>query len=126
MDIFELTGGYIARPASQAAADASSSVARNLAESLLLQNKEAGTRYDLTSDAPVPVAFGACGAAHVVVIQTTGSVVARLTSSAGATQAIPVGPLAVILSADTPFTAIDLTRPAGVETTVQVFLGEKV
>ncbi len=82
--------------------------------------------YELDDDAVQTVAFGPLDNAHVVLIKTVGGKVrARLTSADGSQQSIPVDSFMVIVSESVPFTALDLTRVAGVTTTVKVLLGEK-
>ncbi len=126
LEVFELTGSFGARPTSGfAPADQAAIVARTLVESLLLKGKQA-SRYDLTVDGAQTVSLGGLSQAHVIVLESTSRVVVRLTSAEGATQAIPVDGLLVLMSESEAFTAIDLARAAGVETIVQVFLGEKL
>ena len=55
---------------------------------------------------------------------TGGKVRVRLTSADGATQAVPVDSLLVLVDRATTVSAIDLTRTPSTSTRVQVFLGE--
>ncbi len=52
-------------------------------------------------------------------------VTVRLTSADGVQQSIPCDGELMITSRSVPFTAVDLTRVAGQETRVKVFLGQK-
>lgn len=98
-----------------------------LTESLGLKNGVPMPDIELTSDAAVPVTFPAGIAnVHVVVARTVGGeATLAATSSKGSLQAIPVKPLAVLMSTVTPFTALQLTRQAGVAVTVRLFIAEK-
>ena len=81
--------------------------------------------YKLTVDSAVGVGFGGVTSAHVVVLFSDRKVRARLTSADGSAQAVPVDGFFSVICATVPYTAIDLTRVAGQETRVQVFVGEK-
>lgn len=123
-DVFTLSGGFTVVPtADPASGDPALSVV--LAESLQLSAKTVAT-YALTADSPVSVDFGGVTNAGVVSIRAVGGKVrARLTSADGSTQAVPIDPLGVFLCREVPVTAIDLTRVAGQDTNVVVFLGEE-
>ena len=80
----------------------------------------------LTADAFQAVALGGIANVHVLVVQVPGGkATLRLTSAAGAQQLVPVEELFILISLSVPLTSIDVQRPAGVTTNVQVFLGEK-
>ncbi len=66
------------------------------------------------------------GGAHIVVLHAYGGKVrARLTSTDGAQQSVPVDPIHVTISQSVPITGLDLTRVAGAGTvSVRVFLGQ--
>lgn len=98
-----------------------------LEEALGLKNGVVMPDIELTSDAAVPVTFPAGIAnVHVIVARTVnGEATLAATSSKGSLQAIPVKPLAVLMSTVTPFTALQLTRQAGVAVTVRLFIAEK-
>lgn len=122
-DTFKLRGEYSTHPLT---GDVSGELVLSslISESLALSNKAVG-HYDLTTDAVQAVDLGGLTAVNVIVLKTRGGKVkARLTSSDGATQAIPVDDFALILSQSVNYTALDLTRVAGVETIVDVFLGQ--
>lgn len=122
---FRLQGSYTATPCScgGCSGDASLSAAINECVQLV---KETYTTIQLTADATTPVAFGDCTAANVVVMRTVGGKVkARFTSADGSQQAIPVDAFFAVISGAVPFTAIDITRVSGQETTVRVFLGQQ-
>lgn len=124
MDGFRLQGGYTVTPLSSVTSFA------QVVEAVIdeLVTLEARTSYDvaLTVDTPVAVSFGGVTNANVVVLKALGGKVrARLTSADGATQAVPFDTYLILMSDTVPITAIDLTRVAGVDTTVRVFLGDK-
>lgn len=97
-----------------------------LIETLGLKRKHLDD-IELSADAPVDVSFGGLTNAHVVILKALGGKVrARLTSADGAAQSVPVDPLCILLAGKVPITAIDLTREAGVSTTISIFLGERV
>jgi hypothetical protein len=122
-DTFKLQGEYSAGPYSggESGLIALSSL---IDESMTLANKAVGY-YDLTSDSVQTVSFGGLASASVIVIKATGGKVkARLTSADGTTQAIPIDGFMVLMSRSVPYTALDLTRVAGTETLINVFLGQ--
>ena len=82
-------------------------------------------KVTLTSDAAYTVLLPFTNA-HVIQIKVSGGeVIARLTSSHGVAQVFGVDPYACIFAKTTPFTAITLTRPAGVECTAKIVLASK-
>jgi hypothetical protein len=123
-DVFNLAGTWTTTPASGSPSGAVS-LATPIEETETLVAKH----YDevaLTVDSPVSVSFGGGVAnAHVIILKAIGGKVsARLTSTDGATQSVPVDSLLILLADTVPVTAIDLTRVTGQATTVQVFLGQ--
>jgi hypothetical protein len=84
------------------------------------------SKYTLDGDAPVSVDFGGLTEANFIVVsvQSGGHVRARITSADGVDAEVPVDPMAVLASRRVPITALDLTRDPGVETVVEVYLGE--
>jgi hypothetical protein len=125
-DVFRLRGEYSATPATidVPGVAASGEALGEFIQALYLAQK-AQFQLTLSGDAPVSVAFGALDAAHVVIIQTPSKVRARITSADGSLQSIPVDPLLILMASAVPLTAIDLTRLAGVNTEVSVFLGKR-
>jgi len=84
------------------------------------------SKYVLLSDVPQVVAFGGVASANVLMVSTLyGHVVVTVTSNDGASQSFPADPMALIVSRSVPFTAVSITRDTGVDTTVEVFLGQK-
>lgn len=80
----------------------------------------------LTTDNPVVVSLGGLDDAAVVILRATGAKVkATLASADGAAEVVPVDPLLIVVSREVPFTALTLTRAAGLDATVKVFLGQK-
>lgn len=99
-------------------------LAASIDEELVLTEKFYNS-IPLNTDAPVTVNFGGVTNAHVLILKATGGKIrARLTSTDGAAQAVPVDDMHVSISRSTPITALDLTRLPGVVTTVDVFLGQ--
>lgn len=123
-DSFQLVGNYSTTPAPPGASGAMSFVGA-ISESLSLTRKDFDTVV-LDVDTPVSVNFGSgvTSAAVVLLKATGGKVRARLTSTDGSQQAVPVDDLQILVSQSVPFTAIDLTRVPGVLTSVDVFLGQ--
>lgn len=81
--------------------------------------------YTLSTDSPVNVDLSGLSEAHYLTVRSSAKVRVRITSADGNNQAIPVNPFAIIVCSGEPITAIDLTREAGVETTVEVFFAQE-
>lgn len=123
-DVYSLQGSYSTKPTG-GNPSGDPEVEALLSERVTLQNKTLGL-YDLSADAPVAVDFGGLTNVNVLVIKTVGGKArVRVTSTDGSTQAIPVDSLLILHTKSVPITAIDLTREAGIDTTVRVFLGER-
>jgi len=123
-DIFQLSGSYVVNPA-VGAPSGLGGIETPLSECVVLDQKVLRD-YVLTSDAPVDVDFGNVPSAHVLIVKSVGGKVrVRITTADGATQAVPVDSLLILLSLSVPFTAVDLMRVVGTRTIVQVFLGER-
>jgi hypothetical protein len=84
------------------------------------------SQYTLTVNTPVAVMLGGVGTVNVLQVKVVSGdhVRVRITSADGATQAIPVDTVLVLMTRDIGITAIDLTRDLGVETVVEVFVAE--
>ncbi len=94
-------------------------------ETVYLQGVPLTAEYHLIADLAQVVALGPLASAGFVMVKARGGKVkARITTTDGATQAVPVDSFAVWISDAVPVTAIDLTRVAGVETWVTVILGQ--
>lgn len=123
-DSFELIGSYKTEPLG---GDTSFEPVLTAAFNEALQlTKKRSDCVSLSADPAEAVSFGGVTNAHVVILKVLSgaSVQARLTSTHGATQSIPVNTALVLLSTTNPITAIDLIRSAGTASVVQVFLGE--
>lgn len=117
---FELAGALAVTPLEGDGPD----IGEVISELVALEEFKLAT-YTLGDDAAVDVDFGGLASANVVVIKVTGGKVrVRLTSADGATQAVPVDSLFVLVDRATSVSAIDLTRTPSTSTRVQVFLGE--
>lgn len=96
-------------------------------EQILLKNRLVDV-VNLISDVATVVSFGGLASACVVSLRvitpSAGKVLAALTHADGVAQSIPIDPLQFIISLASPFTAITLTRSAGVAASVEVMLGE--
>jgi hypothetical protein len=124
-DVFRLSGEFSAAPATfELGIQQAPEFLAPLLHSLYLVRR-LNTVAVLSGDSPVAVNFGSLSGAHVLILQSTSKVRARLTSSDGSAQAVPVDPLAILLTLAVPVTALDLTRLTGVNTEVNVFLGER-
>lgn len=77
----------------------------------------------LTSDAPVVVALDGM-TVNLLRIEATGKVDVTLTSADGSAQVIAVDDFLVLGSKSVAYTAVSLTRAAGVATTVAVQIGQ--
>lgn len=127
-DVFKLHGDVSLGGSGGCGSSSSGSpnVIMSLDETMALAKAAVVGEYSLTTDAVQVVSFGGIASAALVIIKVIGGKVkARLTSADGATQAIPVDSLALILSGSVPYTALDLTRVPGVSVVVKVTLGEK-
>lgn len=123
-DAFKLLGSYEFTPLTQPSSFAQSTTAP-VSESVTVSAKMS-TDVTLTTDSPTVVPFGGVTNAHIVILKSTGGKVrARVTSADGSAQAIPFDTYWILMSDSVPITAIDLTRVAGTETTVRVFLATK-
>jgi len=123
-DQFLLSGGYSTTPLGSPLSFAAG-VSAVIQEPLTIKAKHV-SEIDLSVNTPVAVDFGTLAGAHVVLLKAVGGKVkARVTSTDGATQAIPFDTYFILMSDSVPLTAIDLTRLTDVPTTVRVFLGEK-
>jgi hypothetical protein len=123
VDVFRLAGEYSSAPTVELPPGLIA-VAARINEHVLL-NQKITIEYTLTGDTPVPVSFGSLASVSVLVIRATGGKVrVRITSADGNDQAIPADPWLILLAGSVPITAIDLTRVAGVQTSVEAFLGE--
>ena len=121
--LFKFLLSYILGPQKDATSgdpDASAS----FEELIYLQDASVGARYTLSSDAAQPINFAGLASAGAIVLVGTGKFTAVLTSSAGATQRVPVDTILALTCQGAPVTAIDLLRTPGVLVTVKVFLGE--
>lgn len=123
-DVFKLLGSYTTAPYS-GAPSAAPTLAAVLDEQLALKAKSI-QEYRLEADPAQVVDFGGLAAAHVLIVKCVGGKAKlRLTSADGVEQVIPVDSFAMLFSESVPYTALDLTREAGIEVTATIFLGEK-
>lgn len=125
-DRFRFSGSYTLEPALGAPSG-------GVVSSAPVQEQETLTRkaqltVDISDDNALAIALGDMSAGvNVIFIRATGGKLrARLTSTDGSQQAIPVDPLLFLISESVVATAIDLTRVAGSTTTVtvEIFLGQ--
>lgn len=121
---FTLQGDVTSRP-SDCADSGAFTVQARLDERLSLGVATQRT-YVLDADAPFVVDLTEFAAGvHVLVVKVEPSLhtVLAVTSADGAAQVVPVETLHVTISRTVPITAITLTRTAGQDTTVRLFLG---
>jgi hypothetical protein len=125
VDVLAITGTVQTTP-SDITSSGLPSVIAQLAETMLLSTRSVPGRYDLTSDSPQAVSLGALTAVNFLFIKVSGGghVRVRVTSTDGATQAVPVDSVYFSTCSLVAITAIDLTRDPGVETLVDVILGQ--
>jgi hypothetical protein len=120
---FTLNGSYQSLPL-DGSPSFSASIIAQINETTTI-GKQVAQTIELASDSPEAVAFGDVVGASVVVIKAIGGKIrVRVTSADGSQQAVPCDSFIILMSETVPVTAIDLTRTTGVNTTVQVFLGE--
>lgn len=84
-------------------------------------------KVELLTDDPVEVSLGSADDVNFIQLRAVGGKVrARLTSADGTSQSVPVDPYFLVISKSVAFTAIDLTREAGVlGVAVKVLLGQQ-
>ena len=122
-DTFKLSGSYDVAPLGSSLSFAPTGTAA-ISESRGIKAKEVSELL-LSVDTPVAVPFGGVANANIVILKAVGGKVrARFTSADGSLQSIPFDTYLILMSETVPVTVIDLTRVAGTETTVRVFLGE--
>ncbi len=94
--------------------------------SVVFEQIYAAGEFDLTSDAPVSINLGAVSATiNFIVVRVKGGYVkVDLTSTLG-TASLFVEPRIELRSDNNPYTVLTLTRPVGVEVTVNVFVGKR-
>jgi hypothetical protein len=84
------------------------------------------TEMNLILDPAYTVNFGGVTNAHIVILKSTnGKVLATITTADGTSQVVPFDTYWILMSEASPVTALTLTRVAGVETTVRIFLAEQ-
>lgn len=76
--------------------------------------------YDLTTDGAHVVSLGGLASASVVVIKPDGKVTVTLTNADNVAQLVTTDQLLIIMCQGTPYTAVSLTRAAGIETNVRI------
>lgn len=127
MDVFKLEGRWLTRPSVDPVSADMEARSTPIFELVNLAKKLVD-EYDLTSDAVQSVSLGglAAAGAHILIVKVTsgGEVKVRITTTDGATQAIPVNSFLVLICTTNPITALDLTRTTGVEAIVKVFMGQ--
>ena len=96
-----------------------------LDESIQLAQMHQCTLF-LGADSPVDVPFGTMTSGNFLFVKSTGRVRVRITSADGVQQALPVDGVLLQFSESAGLTAVDVTRVAGQDTTVDVLIGQKV
>jgi hypothetical protein len=123
-DAFALTGSYTTTP-NTGAPSLLAGLGAPIDEEFQISEKALVAGLDLSVDSAVVIPFGSVTNANIVIIKSpVNKVKARLTSADGSVQAIPVDGVLILISQTVPFTALDLTRLPGVDTVVDVFLGQ--
>ena len=122
-DFFKLHGDFQTIPVS-AARGVDPQVASPIDERFAVSQK-AISDVQLTDDAPVDVDMSNLAEASVVIIKSDHKVRARLTSTDGSQQAVPVDGLLILVCRAVGVSAIDLTRLTGVDTNCKIFLAKK-
>ena len=122
-DTYLLSGSWDVQPSGGIFVSGCPDITTPINETLQLGQKQL-FETTLTVDSPVVVDFGGVVDASVVFISCDRKVRARLTSSDGTDQAIPVDGLFQLIARTVFVTALDLTRVVGQDTKVKVFLGQ--
>jgi len=123
-DSFKLTGSYDVTPLTAPLSFAQIQSAP-INEALTIKASMV-TEMDLILDPAYTVNFGGVVNAHIVILKSTnGKVLATLTTADGTAQVVPFDTYWILMSEASPVTALTLTRVAGVETTVRVYLAEQ-
>lgn len=81
------------------------------------------TVQELTSNTEVTISFGAVTQANVLIVDATDKVLLKITSADGTEQIVAADKL-ILLCAVSPVTALKVTRRAGVDTTLRIFVGQ--
>ncbi len=124
-DTFSLNGSWESNPSGGCFTECGApALEASFCESMYLAQREI-VQYTLIADSVQAVSFGGVTDANVAIITSNRKVKVRLTSADGATQSVPCDGTMILISKTVPFTAIDLTRVAGTDTRVRIFLGEK-
>lgn len=123
-DTFSLKGTYaVTHGATDTDPSADFDISSAFNETMSVKRKLAQT-ISLDADAAEVVSLGDLANAHVVLIRASQDVRVALTSSHGSLQLIPAGKVCFIMAVVAPVTAIQITRQAGVSTTVRIVLCE--
>lgn len=122
-DTFRLHGDYGTTPSGGSCSSAFPTLESVIDERATVSGKMYAD-YTLVADTVETVDLGGLTDVSVIVIKSDAKVRLRITSSDGATQAIPVDGFIALVTKSVIITAIDLTRVAGAETNVHVFLAE--
>jgi hypothetical protein len=125
-DTLTLTGTLQTAPTNPSASGLTAVVCA-ISEAMTLATKGIPGEYDLTSDSPQSVSFGALAHINVLQVKVNGggpAVTVTVTSAAGTSQAWPCDSFLYLESQSVNITAVTLTRPPGVETFVDVFIGQ--
>jgi len=123
-DTFSLKGSYsVIHGATDTDPSADFDISSTFNETMNVKRKLAQT-ISLDADTAEAVSLGDLAQAHVVLVRASQDVKVALTSSHGTLQLIPAGKVCFIMATVAPITAIQITRQAGVSTTVRVVLCE--
>lgn len=121
-EIYKLSGQYVTKPSSFATSGEPGCSAE-FSEQLALTHSTT-QRLTLDDDATLNVDLGGVTNVAVLHIRSDRKVLVNVTSADGAAQAVPVDGHLMIISESVPITAIALTRVAGIDTQVTLFMGE--
>lgn len=118
---FTLTGGWTVEAAS-GSNSFDPAFATTINEVRTLDYRQV-TVQDLLDNAEVTITFGAVTEAHVLIVDASAKVTMKLTSADGTAQVVAADKL-ILLCADSPVTALKVTRSPGVDTTLRIFAGQ--
>lgn len=123
-ELFALTGDGSSKP-QQGNPSGQANIVIPFSEKLALAYS-LSTGFTLDSNSPQAVNLGTLTGVNVLVVKTIGGKVrVRITSADGTDAEIPCDPILILMNRAVDITAIDITRVAGVQTQVLIFMGQK-
>lgn len=124
-DVFKLQGDFSTEPSGGSCSTSVNPTIESRIDERLSVSGKVVADYTLASDSAQAIAFNGLASVAVLILKVPdGKVILTATSADGTAQVIPVDGFLCLISRRVPFTALTLTREAGVETHARVFLGQ--